>query len=108
MGLIGPGIASMGRVFERAWGRVRWKMAAIIILLGGSTILIAGLAIVIVNIVVRRESANVAEKQILTLMQASGSIAAAVLDDVDTCSQERVNSEGLRALLAYTDKAFPG
>jgi serine phosphatase RsbU (regulator of sigma subunit) len=108
MELVGPKIASIRRVFERVWGHVRWKMAAIIILLGGSTLLFAGLAVVIVNVVVRRESANVAEKQILTLVQASGSIATAVLDNVDACSQERVNPEGLRALLAYTDEAFPG
>src|ERR1700693_4624823 len=108
MGLVGPRIASMRRVFEHAWGRVRWKMAAIIVLMGGSTLLFAGLAVVIVNLVVRRESANVAEKQILTLVQASGSIATGVLDNVDGCSQERVNSERLKPLLAYADEAFPG
>ena len=83
-------------------------MAAIIILLGGSTVLFAGLAVIIINVVVRRESANVAEKQIQTLVQASGSIASAVLDNADACAQEQVNSGGLKPLLAYTREAFPG
>jgi serine phosphatase RsbU (regulator of sigma subunit) len=108
MMLVGPRIASFRRAFERASGHVRWKMAAIIILMGSSTVLFSGLAVVIVNVVVRRESANVAEKQIQTLVQASGSIAPAVLDNVDGCSHEKVNSEGLRPLLAYTREAFPG
>ena len=108
MVLVGPRIASIRRVFERAWGHVRWKMVAIIILMGSSTVLFAGLAVVIVNVVVRRESANVAEKQIQNLVQASGSIASAVLDNVDGCSQERVNSGELKPLLAYTSEAFPG
>jgi serine phosphatase RsbU (regulator of sigma subunit) len=108
MELVGPRIPSIRHVFERAWGRVRWKMAAIIVLLGGSTLLVAGLAVVIVSLVVRRESATLAEKQILTLVQASGSIASAVLDNVDACSRETVNSERLKPLLAYTNEAFPG
>ncbi len=108
MVLVGPRIASIRRVFERAWGHVRWKMVAIIILMGSSTVLFAGLAVVIVNVVVRRESADVGEKQIQTLVQASGSIASAVLDNVDGCSQERVNSGELKPLLAYTSEAFPG
>src|SRR5436190_19816410 len=107
MELVGPRIAAIRRVFERAWGHVRWKMAAIIILLGGSTLLFAGLAVVIVNVVVRRESANVAVKQIQTLVQASGSIAPAVLNNVDSCSEQRVNSEELKQLLAYTRQAIP-
>jgi hypothetical protein len=49
---VGTRIVSIRRVFERAWGHVRWEMAAIIILLGGSTLLFAGLAVVIVNVVV--------------------------------------------------------
>ena len=103
-----PRVRSVRDVFERAWGHVRWKMVAIIILMASSTVLFAGLAVIVVNVVVRRESANVAEKQIRTLVQASGSIASAVLDNVEGCSQERVNSGGLKPLLAYTSEAFPG
>jgi len=71
-------------------------MVAIIILMGSSTVLFAGLAVVIVKVVVRRESANVAEKQIQTLVQASGSIASAVLDNVDACAHGKVNPVGLK------------
>ena len=90
--LVGPRFAAIRRAVERAWGRVRWKMVAIIVLMGGSTVLFAGLAVVIVNVVVRRESANVAEKQIQTLVQATGSIASAVLDNVDSCDQTLLTS----------------
>ena len=90
MMLVGPKFNSVPEAIERVWGRVRSKMVAIIILMGSSTVLFAGLTVVIVNVLVRRESANVAEKQILTLVQASGTIATAVLDNVDACSQERV------------------
>ncbi len=93
-------IDAIRRALERVWGRVRWKMVAIILLMGGSTVLFAGLAVVIVNVVVRRESANVAEKQIQTLVQASGSIASAVLDNVDACAPEGMN-------LTQTPKVVP-
>ena len=106
--LVGPRIDSIRRACERVWGRVRSKMVAIIILMGSSTVLFAGLAVVIINVVVRRESANVAEKQIQTLVQASGSIASAALDNVGGCSQQRLNPSGLKPLLAYTSEAFPG
>src|ERR1700686_1272009 len=44
---------------RRAWGRVRWRIAAIVAFTGTSTILILCLAIAAFNVVVRRESANV-------------------------------------------------
>lgn len=105
---VGPKVRSVCRAFHRAWGRVRWKMAAIIFLTGSSTLLFAGIGVAIVHVVVRRESANVAERQIQTLVQASRSIASAALDNVDGCTQERVNSGGLKSLLAYTGEEFPG
>ena len=106
--LVGPKINSIRPALERTWGHVRWKMVAIVVLMGSSTVLFAGLAVIIVNVVVRRESANVAARQIHTLVQATGSIASAVLDNVDSCAQERVNSSGLKPLLAYSREAFPG
>jgi serine phosphatase RsbU (regulator of sigma subunit) len=108
MMLVEPKFDSAPQAFERVWGRVRSKMVAIIILMGSSTVLFAGLTVVIVNVLVRRESANVAEKQIQTWVQASGSIASSVLDNVDACAQGRVNAGGLKPLLAYTSEAFPG
>jgi serine phosphatase RsbU (regulator of sigma subunit) len=107
MGKAVPKIKSVRRALQRAWGRVRWKMAAIIILTGSSALLFAGIFVAIVHVVVRREGANVAEKQIQTLAQASRSIASAALDNVDGCRQERVNSGGLKSLLAYTSEEFP-
>src|ERR1035438_5731384 len=65
----------MGHALRRAWGRVRWKIAAIIVFTGTSTILIVCLAVAALNVVVRRESANVVEKQIQVLVQASRSVA---------------------------------
>src|ERR1700690_17966 len=42
---------------RRVWGRVRWRIAAIVAFTGTSTILILCLAIAALNVVVRRESA---------------------------------------------------
>jgi serine phosphatase RsbU (regulator of sigma subunit) len=102
-----PNVESTRRDVHRAWGRIRWKMAAIVVLTGSSTLLFAALFVAVVHVVVRRESAAVAERQIQTLAQASRSIASAALDNVDGCSQDGVNSVGLNSLLAYTSEQFP-
>src|SRR5450631_2506411 len=92
---------------RRAWGRVRWRIAAIVAFTGTSTILILCLAIAALNVVVRRESANVVEKQIQVLLQASRSVAPAILDHGGACTVPPGTSVGLEPLLAYTDEAFP-
>jgi serine phosphatase RsbU (regulator of sigma subunit) len=99
--------ARLPHVLRRAWGHVRWKIAAIIVFTGTSTILIACLAIAALNVVVRRESANVVEKQIQVLVQASRSVAPAILDNAGSCTTSLANAGGLKPLLAYTDEAFP-
>lgn len=53
---------------------------------GTSTILIVCLALAALNVVVRRESANVVEKQIQVLVQGSRSVAPAILDHAGTCT----------------------
>jgi serine phosphatase RsbU (regulator of sigma subunit) len=95
------------QVLRRAWGQVRWKIAAIIVFTGTSTILVACLAVATLNVVLRRESANVVEKQIQVLVQASRSVAPAILDNAGSCAVSRANSGELKPLLAYTDEAFP-
>jgi serine phosphatase RsbU (regulator of sigma subunit) len=97
----------MRHVLRRAWGRVHWKIVAIITFTGLSTILIACLAVATLNVVVRHESANVVEKQIQLLVQASRSVAPAILDHAGACMEQPKNSGGLKPLLAYTDEAFP-
>jgi serine phosphatase RsbU (regulator of sigma subunit) len=92
---------------RRTWGRVRWKMVAIISFTGTSAILIACLAVAALNVVVRRESANVVEKQIQVLVQASRSVAPAIMDHAGSCVEQPTNSGALKPLLAYTDEAFP-
>ena len=94
-------------MLRRTWGRVRWKMAAIIIFTGTSSILIACLAVAALNVVVRRESSNVVEKQIQVLVQASRSVAPAILDHTDVCMGSLPQSAVLKPLVAYTDEAFP-
>src|SRR5947209_678063 len=86
----------MLNVLRRAWGRVRWKIAAIIVFTGTSTILIACLAVAALNVVVRRESANVVEKQIQVLVQASRSVAPAILDNAGSCTVSAANAGGLK------------
>jgi serine phosphatase RsbU (regulator of sigma subunit) len=95
------------QIIRRAWGRVRWKMAAIVTFTGSSTVLIACLAAAALNVVVRREASNVVEKQIQTLVQASRSVAPAILDQAGDCMGPPATFDGLKPLLAYTDEAFP-
>lgn len=83
-------------------------MVAIVALTGSSTVLFGGLTVALIHVVVRRESANIAVKQIQTLVQASRSIASAALDNVDSCAGERVSQGELKPLLAYTREEFPG
>jgi hypothetical protein len=94
-------------ILHRVWGRVRWKIAAIVVFTGTSAILIACLAVAALNVAVRRESANVVEKQIQVLVQASRSVASAILDHAGPCTSSLADSGGLKPLLAYTDEAFP-
>src|ERR1700733_1849572 len=96
----------LGRLSQLLWGQVRWKIAAIIAFTGVSAVLIALLAVAALNVVVRRESASVVEKQIQMLVQASRSVAPAILDHAGACAVPP-STTGLRALLAYTDEAFP-
>jgi len=89
------------------WGRVRWKIIAIIAFTATSTLLIASLSVAVLTVVVRRESANVVEKQVQMLLQASQSVGPAILDHADACVLPAKNSGSLKPLLAYTDEAFP-
>jgi serine phosphatase RsbU (regulator of sigma subunit) len=82
-------------------------MVSIITFTGTSTILIAFLAVATLNVVVRRESANVVEKQIQVLVQASRSVAPAILDHAFDCTTPSSDFGWLKPLLAYTDEAFP-
>src|ERR1700716_3019629 len=97
----------MQSVLRDGCGRVRWKMVAIIAFMGTATILIACLAVAALNVVVRRESANVVEKQIQILVQASRAVAPAILDHAGDCEEPLTKAGGLKPLLAYTDEAFP-
>ena len=91
----------------RAWGRVRWKLMAIIAFTGTSTILIVCLSVAALNVVVRRESSNIVEKQIQLLVQASQSVAPAILDHAEACAAPMTNSVAFKPLQAYTDEVFP-
>jgi hypothetical protein len=101
------GLPRTRHTFRRTWGRVRWRMVAIIAFMGASTILVGCLGIAALNVVVRRESANVVEKQIQLLVQASRSVAPAILDHAGACEDRPTDSGELKALLTYTDQAFP-
>jgi hypothetical protein len=96
------------QALEHVWGRVGWKMQALITFTGSSTILSVCLGIAALNVVMKRESANVVERQIQTLVQTSRSVAQAVLDYAGGCTASSMNSGELKPLPAYTDEAFPG
>jgi len=97
----------MQHTVRRASGRVRWKMMAIITFTGTSTILITGLAVAALNVVVRRESSNIVEKQIQLVVQASRSGVPAILDHAGTCTAPLTNSGPFKPLEAHTDEGFP-
>jgi len=92
---------------RRAWRLVRWKMLAIITYTLISTLLVMSLAVATLNVVLRRESTNIIEKQIRTFVETSRSIAPAILDRVGACDAPGVNSGELKPLLRYAQSAFP-
>jgi hypothetical protein len=58
---------------REAWGQVRSKMFAIVAFTGMSTLLMGCLAVAVVNVMIRRESANVIKKQIEMLVEETES-----------------------------------
>ena len=96
-----------GGGFRSAWRLVRWKMVAIIALTLSSALLVACLAVATLNVILRRESTNVIEKQIRTIVEASRSIAPAILERAGTSAAQPVNSGDLRLLIRYVQGAFP-
>src|SRR5580704_8228641 len=95
------------RAFRRTWRLVRWKMVAIITLTLSSALLVACLAVATLNVALRRESTNVIEKQISTFVEASRTIAPAILDRAGTCGVQNVNSGDLKPLVRHAQGAFP-
>src|SRR5580700_1486524 len=95
------------RAFRRAWRLVRWKMAAIVTFTLSSTLLVACLAVATLNVVLRRESSNVIEKQISTLVETSRGVAPAILERAGICVVQNVNSGDLKPLVRYAQGAFP-
>jgi hypothetical protein len=63
----------MKTMMRKAWGQVRSKMFAIIAFTGTSTLLMGCLGVAVLNVVVRRESANVVKKQIEILAEETQS-----------------------------------
>jgi serine phosphatase RsbU (regulator of sigma subunit) len=82
-------------------------MVAIIAFTLSSTLLVACMAVATLNVVLRRESTNVIEKQINTIVEVSRGIAPAILDRSDTCVVQDVNSGDLKRLVRYAQGAFP-
>src|SRR5262249_33395284 len=95
------------RAFQRAWRLVRWKMVAIITFTLSSALLFACMAVATVNVVLRRESTNVIEKQINTLVEASRGIAPAILDRAGTCVPQNLDLRDSQPMLRYIQNAFP-
>ncbi len=58
---------------RKMWGQVRWKMFAIVAFTATSTILMGCLAVAVLNVVIRRESANVVKKEIEVLVAETNS-----------------------------------
>ena len=80
---------------------------AIITFTLSSTLLVACLAVATLNVVLRRESTNVIEKQISTLVETSRGVAPAILDRAGTCAVQNVDSGDLKPLVRYAQGSFP-
>jgi len=80
----------------------------IIALTFSSTLLVACLAVATLNVMLRRESTYVIERQISTLVEASRDIAPSILNRAGgACVVQNVNSGDLKPLVQYAQGAFP-
>ncbi|MGJ5818126.1 PP2C family protein-serine/threonine phosphatase [Paludibaculum fermentans] len=92
---------------HRIWGRVRWRMAAILVFTGMSTLLVVALSIAALNVLVRREASSVVEKEIALLLNESRSVAPTILDHAANCTATTDRLVLPQSLLAYTAEVFP-
>jgi serine phosphatase RsbU (regulator of sigma subunit) len=90
----------MAPQIRSVWGRVRWKIAAILVFTGTSTLLIASLAVAVLNVVVRREGANVVEKQIQMLVQTGHPVGSANRVNAEARLPDWLPNTGFNGLVA--------
>jgi hypothetical protein len=87
---------------------VRWKIAAIIVFVGTSAILGACLAVAALNVMVRREGANVVEKLPAVLMMANlQAVARSVLTWVNSGNPAPILSSSTGEIERLNPDGFP-
>ena len=78
---------------KRTWGAIRWKMLTIFVFFSiVSMILVGCLAVAILNVVIRRESAYLLEERIKMIVYERKDLIDSVKDGVSACSEPRSNS----------------
>ena len=78
---------------KRTWGAIRWKMLVIFVFFSIiSMILVGCLAVALLNVVIRRESAYLLEERIKMIVYERTELIDSVKDGVSACSEPRPNS----------------
>ena len=88
------------------WRSVHWKMVTIVLFLGViSTLLIAGFAAAIVNVVIRRESTYLVEERIKVIVESRKKLAEMLMDRTQGCSADE---QTMRESSEYLNSMWPG
>jgi serine phosphatase RsbU (regulator of sigma subunit) len=90
---------------KRSWGAIRWKMLIIFVFFSVvSMILVGCLAVAVLNVVIRRESAYLVEERIKVVVYERKELIDSVKDGVHACPEPRSNS--LQSI-SYLDGVAP-
>jgi serine phosphatase RsbU (regulator of sigma subunit) len=78
---------------KHSWGAIRWKMLFLFVFFTViSMILVGCLAVAVLNVVIRRESAYLVEERIKVVVYERKQLIDSVKDGMDACRESRSNS----------------
>src|SRR5258708_26122647 len=87
---------------KHSWGAIRWKMLIIFAFFSIiSMILVASFAVVVLNVVIRRESAYLIEERIKVIVESRRRHTNPLLDQVQGCRAPATNSPLLTEFAGY-------
>src|SRR5258708_27769436 len=90
---------------KHSWGAIRWKMLIIFAFFSViSMILVACLAVAVLNVVIRRESAYLIEERIKVIVDSRNRLTHSVLNRVPGCPAPTSNSP---LSTEYLDAVWP-
>ena len=77
---------------KRSWDAIRWKMLIIFVFFSVvSMILVGCLAVAVLNVVIRRESAYLLEERIKVVVDQRKQVIDSVEDGIDSCPASQSN-----------------